>query len=399
MQLKRSPQSVLQALASGALALPGLAHGDTPETRWTGDYGYSLYSEDKVPASKLAAGSRRRYAIDTHQFRLEGPLSGRLGMGLDFAYESMSGATPWYVEEDADGKPIQVMSGATIEEERVDTQLRGSYYFDNARAGAGAGFSLENDYTAVNGALEGETHFFEKNSTLGAGLGFSYDMLEPTDAQDFDRPQSETKQSLSAFAAWSQVLGRSSTLQTSLAYQHQRGYLSDPYKLVSAGVDGNVRDDRPEQRNQVTWLTRYRKHFSATGSTLHLDYRFYVDDWEINSHTLELAIHQAIWEAFRIVPSLRYYSQSAADFYGPFFDAAPAGPASSDYRLSPFGAFSWRIKGETRLRGWPFGMDWSASVAYERYISSGDLALGKVSVASPGLVSFDLVSVGLGGRF
>lgn len=399
MQLKRRPPSVLHALASGALALPGLAQGDTPEGRWEGAYGYSNYSEDKLPASKLSAGSPKRYSIDTHQFQLQGPLGGRVDMGLDLAYETMSGATPWYVERGADGKPIQVMSGATIEEERIDAQVRGNYYFDNARTGAAAGFSIENDYTAVNGAFEGETHFFEKNSTLSSGIGFSYDRIEPTDAELFDRPESETRGGLSAFAAWSQVLGRSSTLQTSLTYQHQRGYLSDPYKLVAAGIDGNIRDDRPGQRNQLSWLTRYRKHFSRTGSTLHLDYRFYWDDWEINSHTLELALHQAFGDAFRIVPSLRYYSQSAADFYGPFFDSAPAGHASSDYRLSPFGAFSWRIKGETRLRGWPFGMDWRASVAYERYVSSGDLALGSVSVENPGLVSFDLISVSFGGRF
>jgi hypothetical protein len=401
MQLKdRRSQSVLGALASSAMALPGIASADTPEGRYVGSYLFSTYAEDNLPASKLAAGSPKRYSIESHQFQLSGPIGDRMDLGLGLMYETMSGASPWFVEEGADGKPVQVMSGATIEEERVDALVNGNYYFDNARAGLSGGFSLENDYRSFNGGIEGETHFWEKNATLGGGLGFSYDLIQPTDAEEFGRVDNETKGSLSAFASFSRILSASSTVQTSLSYQHQRGYLSDPYKLVSTVLDGNVPDQRPSERNQVSLLTRYRKHFSRTGSTLHADYRFYIDDWEINSHTFELAWHQALWEAFRVVPSLRYYSQSAASFYGPYFDTlAPGQDASSDYRLSPYGAFSFRIKGETRLRGWPFGADWRISLAFERYISDGGLALGDVKVENPGLVSFNLLSVGLTGRF
>jgi hypothetical protein len=401
MQLKRG--RVLQALTSSALALPGLADdatADAPEGRYVGSYSFSLYAEDDLPSGKLSAGSTERYEIETHQFRLLGPVGGRMDAALDFTYETMSGASPWYVEQGPNGKPIQVMSGATIEEERFDTSLSGNYYFDNARAGLNGGFSIENDYRAINGGIDGETHFREGNVTLSSGLGFSYDTIEPTDAALFNRPTHETKSSLSGFLGASTLLGPSSTIQTSLTYQHQRGYLSDPYKLVSTVVDGNVPDNRPDQRNQISWLTRYRKHFSRTGSTLHLDYRFYIDDWDINSHTIELAWYQSLFDAFRVIPSLRYYSQSAADFYGPYFNTlAPGTEASSDYRLSPYGAFSFRIRGETRLRGWPFDMDWRASISYERYLSDGDLALGDVSLENPGLVNFNVLSVNLTGSF
>ncbi len=382
------------------MALPGLASADAPEGVYTGSYRFSTYSEDDLPQGKLASGSAERYSIESHQFELRGPIGGRMDLGLGLMYESMSGASPWFVQEGANGQPVQVMSGATIEEERIDALVNGNYYFDNARAGLSGGFSLENDYRAINGGVEAETHFWEKNGTLTGGLGFSYDLIEPTDAAQFGRVESETKGSVSGFASFSRVLSASSTLQTGLTYQHQRGYLSDPYKLVSTVLDGNVADARPSQRNQVTLLTRYRKHFAWIGSTLHADYRFYIDDWQIYSHTFELAWHQALWDAFRLVPSLRYYSQSEADFYGLYFDTlAPGQHASSDYRLSPYGAMSFRIKGETRLRGWPFDADWRVSLSYERYLSSGDLALGKVALENPGLVSFNLISVGLTGRF
>ena len=107
-------------------------------------------------------------------------------------------------------------------------------------------------------------------------------------------------------------------------------YLSDPYKrTLVAGVP--MGDVRPDVRNQLTWLTRLRKHIESTNSTLHLDYRFYVDDWEIHSHTFDVAWYQTLWKRFSVIPGFRYYSQSQAKFYGPYFTAAP----SDGIRRSP----------------------------------------------------------------
>ena len=46
-----------------------------------------------------------------------------------------------------------------------------------------------------------------------------------------------------------------------------------------------------------------------------------------------------------------------------------------------------------------FRVGWRAAITWERYLSSGDLALGKVSTENPGLVSFNLVSFGLTAKF
>lgn len=397
------PSPTLQALATSALALPGLAGSATAQEgggRWGTSYSFSTYSEDPIPAAKLSTGSPERYQIDSHQFQLQAPLTGRSDLALDFSYESMSGATPWYVEPGPGGEPLQVMTGATVEEQRYDTLLSGNYYFDDARAGLSTGFSIENDYTAINVGMNGERHFNEKNTTFSSGLGYSYDIIEPTDAELFGRVMRETKQSVSLVAGLSQVLGRGATIQSSVTYQFDTGFLSDPYKLVNTLLDGNLPDTRPGMRHRISWLTRYRQHVSRLRGTLHADYQLYYDDWRINSHTIELAWYQALFDWIRIIPSLRYYTQSQAFFYGPFFDTLPMGAlASSDYRLSPFGALSGRIRAETRFRGWPFGLDWRASVSYERYVSSGDLAIGRVAVENPGLVSFDRVAFGLTTRF
>lgn len=382
------------------MALPGLALADTPEGRIVGDYSFSFYSEDDIDGGKVVAGGETsRYEIQTHQLHLAAPIADRFDLGIDVMHETMSGASPWYVIPDVDGvTPLQVMTGATISETRTDALLKGSYYLDNGKATLGGGASFENDYLAFNGSLSGERHFNEKNTSVAAGAGFSIDTLEPTDAaSDPFRPEKADKQSYSLFAGITQVLGQGSSLQSTLNYQYSTGYLSDPYKRVLvAGTP--VGDSRPGARNQFSWLTRYRQHVSFLNASLHADYRFFVDDWEITSHTLELAWYQNLFGFLRVVPTLRYYTQSQADFYAPWFDTAPSsGFASSDYRLSPYGALSYRVRAEALFTTWR--LDWRAALSFERYTSSADLAIGKVAVENPGLVSFNVISLNLTTRF
>jgi hypothetical protein len=399
------PSPALRALASGALSLPGLAGSataDAPAERIRADYSFSLYSEDDMPASKVVSGSNRRYEIEAHQIRLSAPIADRFDLGWDFTYETMSGATPWYIEPDSDGAPLQVMTGATIEEERIDTSLNGNWFLDSGRIGVRGGISDENDYFAGYGFLDGERHFNEKNTTLSSGAGFSLDTIEPTGGGTEGRVVKEHKQTYSVFAGISQILGRSSALNSTVSYQLARGFLSDPYKRVivpdAIGTPVPTPDSRPDMRNQFTWLTRYRHHFESLGATFHGDYQFYIDDWEVSSHTFEVAWYQGLWSWLRVVPSFRYYSQSQASFYAPYFENRPgSGHWSSDYRLAPFGALSWRIRSETRFTTW--SLDWLASIAYERYVSSADYALGSVGTENPGLVSYGLLSLTLSGRF
>ena len=398
---QRRRSDSLAALTAGALALPGLAGPAAAEgmlDRIGADYNFSRYSEGKISASKVAPGSeRRRFDIDMHQVRLATPIADRFELGLDIVHESMSGATPWYVIPGDDGEPVQVMTGATVEDKRTDTLLEGKYFMDRGQASLSGGVSFEKDYFAINGGLGGELELGE-NTTLSSGLGVSIDSIDPVDTDEYPlRPSHEKKQTYSAFAGISRVLARNSAVQSTLTYQLGSGFLSDPYK--QALVEGEpLADSRPDLRHQIAWLSRYRHHFSSVNASFHLDYQFYWDDWSITAHSLEAAWYQSLFESFRVIPSFRYYSQGKADFYAPYYEVARAdGLYSSDYRLSPYGAISWRIRAETRFRTWQ--LDWLMSFAWERYLSSGKYAIQKVGTANPGLVNYDLFTVGLTTRF
>ncbi len=374
------------------------AWADSPINGVEADYHYSTYSEDDLDTSKgLAGGETSRYEIQMHQFSLRAPVGERWDVGIDMVHETMSGASPQYVVPDAAGKPIQVMSGASIDDQRNDLLVKWNRYFDNGRLGLSSGYSSENDYRAINLGVDGETHFNEGNTTLSVGLGTSVDAIEPTDANLFaTRPDDETKQSYSVLLGLSQILNRATLLQTSVTYKHSRGYLSDPYKSMFVVGGTFLPDERPDVRNQLSWLSRFRGHVRELQGTLHADYQFHIDDWGISSHTFELAWYQKMGR-LTLVPSTRYYTQTAAKFYVPYFNVLPAiSDYSNDFRLSAYGSLTLGFKAEYALRlKWTGGHDLILALAFDRYFSSEDLAWVNDPQEAPGLVSYSIVTLGI----
>ena len=115
-----------------------------------------------------------------------------------------------------------------------------------------------------------------------------------------------------------------------------------------------------------------------------------------------MAWHQSLWSSITIVPSLRYYTQSEADFYVPFFNVSPGlgQEHSNDYRLSAYGALTLGLKGDYVFRTpWTGDREWRATVAWERYMSSSDLSHSDPSTEAPGLVSFNVITFGFSVRY
>lgn len=399
---RSEPSSTVTALMTAALALPGLdspAQAREPVTALHADYRYSAYREDPLPADKVQAGSRSRFEVDSHQLDLRLPLPGllgELGADLDLAltHETLSGASPWFIIPDADDRPVQVMSGATIQDERDDILARVNLLGRDKRASLSAGYSEEKDYRAVNVGLEAGVDLHQGLTTVEAGIGYSDDRIEPVDADQFpSRVREAGKDSLTVFAGITRVLDPDSAIQTSVSYTQDEGFLSDPYKQVY--VDGALEPDtRPDRRRQGTWLLRYRRFIAPVDAALHADYRFYRDDWGVNAHTMMLQWYQPLPGGWRVTPALRYHSQSEADHYAPFFATRPDDNLySSDYRLSPFGALSWRLRVDKTFGPLELG------ASYEAYDSDESLALGDVRVANPGLVDFEVISATIKYRF
>jgi hypothetical protein len=261
----------------------------------------------------------------------------------------LTGASPQYVTN-VSGKPMQVLTGASVYERRHAGDVKVGRRFGDFTLSASAAVSNEHDYHSKAGGIEARQDFNDKNTTLTLGYGRSNDHVGSSIDPSLNEPR-DTDQYL---VGLTQVLSPVSIVQTSLAYSNGRGDYNDPYKFTitfypDSPLPALMADTRPDHRRSWSWLNRYRRHFVDEHGTLQAEYRYYQDDWGIRAHTLEVAWEQQLDERWSLRPALRYYTQSAADFYSPVIPRPQPAVLSSDQRLGAFGGLSPSLRAIWRL--------------------------------------------------
>ena len=375
--------NIVRSLMASSLGLPGIQDLLAEEDQDDGlGYQFTHYDEQPLPRDKLAFGSPERYTINSQQLRWFRNLDESYSLKVELMYEGMSGSSPWYVIPDPVTGPLQVMSGATIREDRTQLDAALSHTHDGYTHTAALGYSTEDDYEAIYGSYAGEKESTDGMNTFSWGASYSHDEIEPTDAQLYDRVTRATRESASAATGFTRVLNRNALIQTGVSLTRHSGYLSDPYKLVWVNEDV-ISDSRPDERLMWTWTARFRQYMERSKAALQVDFRYFGDDWGTRSDTLEVGWHQPAGSGWEITPSLRYYTQLAPDFYGPVFDTRPNdGNWSSDYRLATFGALSYSLNATLRRE------EWSAAITAEYYDSQENLALFGTPQDTPALLDF-----------
>lgn len=395
--MKKDKSTALLALTTAAALLPGIStitNANPLDPATTLDIKSTFYTEGDQPGIG-GEPSTRRYSIDAHQVKFKTPVLTDAEVGFTAVHESMSGASPWYIYKGDDDKPVLVMSGATIEEERneIGASYRSFNKTLNSESTFSAGYSEENDYRSLSFGFSGAFYVNQQLTTLEYGVNTSKDYIDATDpyfnsSPTLTRPTNEMKNRLGLFVGASHILTKNTLIGTTISYALLDGYLSDPYKqsMILNQIDSDlpgtkVRDSRPYRNEQLAATLMLRQFFPKANAALHVDFRVYTSTWDLNSGTLELAWYQNIPGGWQIIPSIRLYDQSQAKFYAPYYEHARVdGYYSSDYRLSDFSATSGQLKVQKT-----FANNYKINVSYETYDSSGD---------NPALVSYDFLSIG-----
>ena len=155
-------------------------------------------------------------------------------------------------------------------------------------------------------------------------------------------------------------------------------------QVLSDNLNGNggaLLEIRPDERNLFNWHLGYNHYLEPLDAALHFNYHFAHDDWGINAHTFEADWVQPLGAGWTVTPRIRYYSQSAADFYttgiyqifgadNTLLEAFPK-HYSSDQRLSGFGTLSGGVTLEKK-----FTKGVSLETGFEYYTHQGNLKLG-----------------------
>lgn len=328
-----------------------------------------------------------------------------------------------------DNRVVHTLASASPET-RKQGNLQLGYAWDQAALDLGLGLSLENDYDARFVSLNGRMDFDQKRTVVNMGVSYTHSaidaILDPEGksyfewSDYFDKGQIQRtsgragngtsfvfrgeRQDWAPHIGLTQVLNKNATFATNLGFTRGTGLLENPYKTsqfifldfrdpLPGGTDlfrGDSRavlEHRPDVRNQWTIDNRFVQYIEPLDAALHLGYRYYHDDWGIDAHTFEADWSQPLGHGWTVTPSIRYYSQSAADFYQPYFvfrrsvptNAAftfdlsklPVTDFSSDHRLSGYGALSG---GLTVTKQFAKGISLEGS--FEYYTHAGGLKLG-----------------------
>lgn len=265
---------------------------------------------------------------------------------------------------------VHTMSSASPETRRqadvLFTRTRNDGAFN-----IGGGISSEPDFESTFVNLGGSIDLDQKLSSLSAGLSVTHSKINARFDHDafpyiygiydlkgnnlYNRDNSSsrivdgryspvlsgTRNDWSAYLGATQVLNKNAQMEASLGYTRSAGYLSNPYKMVEVafidpaqqwGTAGGNKDAlyaydaqvaalperRPDLRNQGNLDLRLAQYVAATDAALHLNYRYFQDDWGIRAHTLGAQWAQPLGNGWTVTPRVRYYSQDAASFYTPY---------------------------------------------------------------------------------
>lgn len=387
--MKKTTLNSLAALAAAASALP--AYSESAPTEEAISYRFSQYQESDLPQERTFSETTERYAIDIHQVGYRRPLAGEWYLRSELQYETMSGASPIQTYQNTEGQSVVLMSGASIDESRVDLKLAPTRYFSgevDGSLGGNLAMSFENDYQSVAVGADGTLNILDNHTTLLGSVSISRDTLSPTDAflsADRQAADGRMKRSFSVYQGVSQVINQNNIIQIGGGFTRFSGYLSDPYKFE---------DNRPGERSQYTVTAQYRRYMPIrSGAALHADYRFYSDSWGMYSNTFTARWAQKLEAGavdFHITPMVRYYRQTEAKFYT-LNIAPPDGEfSSSDYRLSSYASMNVGLEARAAYKRWELSFD------FQQYLADEDMMILQVPESeTPALVDYTVVSVGI----
>jgi hypothetical protein len=203
--------------------------------------------------------------------------------------------------------------------------------------------SLEEDWRAQQVGLAWKREMAQSNATLGLESTVGWDEITPL-GEDGSILSEDQRVSVSAVGSWAQTLDVRTQSRLSLELGRVGGFQSNPYRSVR--TDSTiVPETHPRERLRSSLSGEILRYFD-TRSSARLIYRFYRDDWRVQSHTGSLEFKQVVGEAVILRYRYRYYSQGAAYFYRDQYHDQNGidGYLTSDYKLAPLSSNLFGVK-------------------------------------------------------
>jgi hypothetical protein len=228
-----------------------------------------------------------------------------------------------------------------------------------SRLTLGGKVSFEDDFYSGSANVAVAHDFNDKNTTVSFGVNDESDIIQPigntpiplSNYGAFEKEGNKSKNGIGALLGVTQVMTRAWLTELNFSVDRFSGYLNDPYKLVSVldgggNTTGYEYENRPDSRTRRSVYLENRVGWNRASAALSL--RYMTDTWGIHSDTAQ--VHFRWWSPTRqqyVEPTVRWYKQSAADFFQPWLSSADIADTkyiSADSRLAAFHALTYGLK-------------------------------------------------------
>lgn len=334
----------------------------------------SYYTQDGDNAAVSGGIGSEKLDDITATFIVSIPLNDDDVLTIDVgisAYTSASSSNIDPFDGNKPASPFQASSGASSGD--LWTNLTGTYAHSsddrNDIWNAKLSVANEHDYFSL-GLGGGYTKLFnEKNTEISLNANVYLDTWKPIYPIElrksnlsqygiitgntnynpiFTEFSSKSRNSYSAGFSFSQILSK--RLQGALMFDfvNQQGLLSMPFQRVYFNdvADSFIEDFQladaieqlPDNRTKLAVGGRLNYYINEIFA-LRTYYRYYSDDWGVNSNTASIEMPIKITAKFTLYPSYRYYDQTAADYFAPYEQHISTEKYyTSDYDLSKYSA-------------------------------------------------------------
>ncbi|MEZ5276270.1 MAG: DUF3570 domain-containing protein [Opitutaceae bacterium] len=317
-----------------------------------------------------------RILIRSHYLMGDKTIGDAFRLKVEGLIDSISGASPTGqpAPEGSDQVPL-----SELEDERKAIIIDASNQFGPQNVTLQYAYSTESDYDSNGVSVSLARDLNQKNTTLQFGYAYTDDSIRALYLEDWQK-----KKTHDFFAGVTQLIDKNTVFTFNLSYGDISGFINDPYKLVEKNIELlpglslplTFPENRPTHRTKFISYFGLTRHLENLNASIDGSYRYFRDNHGIGSHTFQVEWFQKFGGSFILRPILRWYRQSAADFYYVTLDGTdidpqeiPSGLAphySADYRISEFDAWTYGLKAVFEVNDW-LRLDG----AVERYEMSG----------------------------
>lgn len=248
----------------------------------------------------------------------------------------------YYSSASSDKIDLQANSSASSADIRVYPSI--SYSVENEEKGttlaAGVSSSTEFDYQSFGGNVSFSKKTKDRNGEFTAKLQAYLDqvkMILPVELRaGDDTAGTESRNTFAGSLSYSQIINRNFQVMFVADVITQNGYLGLPFHRVYFDDSSVHVENLPDKRLKIPVAVR-ASYFLGDNFIIRGYYRFYTDDWGLNSHTADIEVPVKLSTVFSLSPFYRYYTQTGVKYFKGFEEhTASEEFYTSNYDLSKF---------------------------------------------------------------